>query len=96
MKKILIVLAITGLLNAPTARSFADQAVFNLSVTIPAIPGVNVALDNATGQTLQTGTETEENVKKDDSEKKLSPLDVIEQKIIEEQQILVLVTLIEK
>ena len=96
MKKILIVLAITGLLNAPTARSFADQTVFNLSVTIPAIPGVNVALDNATGQTLQTGTETEENVKKDDSEKKLSPLDVIEQKIIEEQQILVLVTLIEK
>ena len=97
MKKALIILISVGLLNAPATRSYADQAVFDLSVTIPAIPGVNVNVDDTTSEpSLKAGADTEGKLNQEGSQKKLSPLDIIEQKIIEEEGTFVLVTLIER
>lgn len=78
---------------------YAYSQEYHIAVTIPAIPGINVALDE---QSSATGIQTEqksEDIKGEN--KKQEPqtpsfLERLEQKIIETNQIVYLVTLIER
>jgi hypothetical protein len=101
MKKLTLtaILILIYILPATLCFAFGQQANFQISVTIPAIPGVNVALE--TQSSLETPLPIQnkaEDVSQDQQKTephKPSILEIIEKKIIEQEEI-VYVTLIER
>ncbi len=79
--------------------AFNQEGNFQISVTIPVIPGVNVALD--TQSSLDTPVQAEKKTEDASSEnqntepRKPTIMEIIEQKIIEAEEI-VYITLVER
>ena len=99
-KHILTALLILIYILPPTLGfAFNQEGNFQISVTIPVIPGVNVALD--TQSSLNTPIQAEHKTEDVSSEnqntepRKPTIMEIIEQKIIEAEEI-VYITLVER
>ncbi len=100
MKKLLQTTLLILIYILPSYPGFAlsQQTSFQISVTIPVIPGVNVALDtqnslNTSNQNAQQKEDASEN--SNIEPRKPTIMEIIEQKIIEAEEI-VYITLVER
>ncbi len=100
MKKLTLTALLILIYILPSNLGFAfnQQGAFQIMVTIPVIPGVNVALD--TQSSLDTPVQAEkktEDVSEDQNTEPRKPtiMEIIEQKIIEAEEI-VYITLVER